>query len=133
MAFEDGRLVRLIGEAEQCIVQENGHTWHRLIGQAETWSSYHRGQLPIENWKFGWCYGAVSEEGHHGVDDMHQLTYRGEFWVRYDEAWQASCCKFFIYPHFLNRYGREIDKGSASLVSAGQTALKGIQFSKRAT
>ncbi len=66
----------------------------------------------------------------HGVGDLHPLTYRGEFWVRYEEAWQASCCKFFVYPCCASRAGEEVDKGSAWLVKAGQAALAGIRFAR---
>jgi hypothetical protein len=62
------------------------------------------------------------------VDDLHPITYCGEFWVRYEEAWRASCCKFLIYPSYTDRRGQEIDKGDAWLVKAGQAALSGIRF-----
>jgi hypothetical protein len=128
LAFEDGRLVRPTSDFEKAHVEIDGQTWSKVTGEAETWSTYHRGQLPGENWKFGWCYGAVPTSADHGVDDLHPLTYRGEFWVRYEEAWSASCCKFFIYPRFIDRQGREIDKGSAWMVEAGQAALAGVRF-----
>jgi len=130
LSFEDGRLVRPVGEFEKSRVEENGHLWWRLSGAAETWSTYHPGRLPGESWKFGWCYGRVPASADHGVDALHPLTYSGEFWVRYNEAWGASCCKFFIYPRFTNRRGQEIDKGSTWLVKAGQAALAGIRFSR---
>lgn len=128
LAFEDGRVVKPVGEFEQTTVTQDGQTWHRIVGEAETWSTYHRGDLPLENWKFDWCYGSVPEDGQHGVYDLHRLTYRGEFWVRYEPDWQATCCKFFIYPRFENRYGREMDKGDTSLVAAGQEALRDVRF-----
>ena len=128
LAFDDGRRVRPKGEFEKTQVEENGETWWKVTGAAQTWSTYHRGRLPNESWKFGWCYGSVPTGTDHGIDDLHPLTYRGEFWVRYEEAWHASCCKFFIYPCYTDRQGREIDKGSASLMKAGQAALAGIRF-----
>jgi hypothetical protein len=133
LAFDDGRRVRPTGEFERALVEEDGVAWWKLTGEAETWSTYHRGQLPDESWKFGWCYGSVPVRTDHGVDDLHPLTYRGEFWVRYREAWRATCCKFFIYPHYVDREGQGVDKGSAWLVKAGQAALAGIRFGRTNT
>jgi hypothetical protein len=130
LTFDDGRRVRPVGEFKKSQVEEDGQTWWKVSGAAETWSTYHRGRLPDESWKFRWCYGVVPPGAEHGVDDLHPLTYRGEFWVRYEEAWRASCCKFFIYPGYTDRGGREIDKGSGWLVKAGQTALAGIRFGR---
>jgi len=126
--FEDGRVVRQVGDVQQQIIEENGNTWHRLTGQAQTWSSYHRGSLHQKSKKFHWCYGYIPTDADHGVDDLHSLTYQGEFWMRYEEKWQASCCKFFIYPRFTNRLGQIIDKGTPWLIKAGQAALAGIRF-----
>jgi hypothetical protein len=128
LSFDDGRLVRPADGFEKSQVESNGDTWWVVAGAAETWSTYHRGRLPDESWKYRWCYGSVPVNADHGVDDLHPLTYRGEFWVRYEETWRASCCKFFIYPRYINRQGEDIDKGNASLVQAGQAALAGIRF-----
>lgn len=133
LAFEDGRRVHPTGEFDRALVEEDGQTWWKLTGEAETWSTYHRMRLPDESWKFGWCYGSVPASAEHGVNDLHPLTYRGEFWVRYEETWRATCCKFFIYPYYLDRYGRQIDKGNAWLVKAGQAALAGIRFGRTNT
>jgi len=131
LKFADGRRVRPAGEFEKALVEEEGQVWWRLTGEAETWSTYHRGKLPGEDWKFGWCYGRVPASADHGVGDLHPLTYRGEFWVRYEEAWQASCCKFFVYPCCAGRAGGgEVNQGSAWLVKAGQAALAGIRFAR---
>jgi len=128
LAFDDGRLVRPTSEFNKIQVEEEGQTWWKLTGQAETWSTYHRGRLPDENWEFGWCYGSVPAAADHEVHDLHPLTYHGEFWIRYETAWGATCCKFFIYPRYTDRQGQEVDKGSAWLVKAGQAALAGIRF-----
>jgi len=72
----------------------------------------------------------VPANADHGVDDLHPLTYHGEFWVRYEEAWGASCCKFFIYPSYTDREGRQIAKGDARLLKAGEVALAGIRFGR---
>jgi hypothetical protein len=128
LRFDDGRLVRPTEAFEKTQVEEDGQTWWKVSGAADTWSTYHRGQLPDESWKFRWCYGSVPTHADHGVDDLHLLTYRGEFWVRYEEAWHASYCKFFIYPSYTDRGGREINKGNAWLVKAGRAALAGIRF-----
>ncbi len=130
LAFEDGRRVRPKTEFDKRQVEEKGQTWWKMTGEAETWSTYHRGRLPQEDWKFGWCYGSVPLHVDHGVDDLHPLTYCGEFWVRYEEAWCATCCKFFIYPRYIDQAGREIDKGDAEFVKAGQAALAGIRFGR---
>jgi len=128
LAFDDGRRVRPTVEFEVTSVEEEAQTWWKLTGEAATWSTYHRRKLPGESWKFGWCYGSIPATADHGVDDLHPLTYRGEFWVRYEEAWHATCCKFFIYPCYTDRSGRAVDKGSAWLVKAGQAALAGVRF-----
>ncbi len=130
LAFEDGRLVRQIGDFEEEIVEVEGKTWHRLSGQAETWSSYHRGVLPAESWKFGWCYGSVPPGADHNIHDLHRLTYSGEFWARYQPEWGATLCKFFITPRFTNRQGARIDKGAPWLLDAGRRALEEIRFLK---
>lgn len=130
LAFEDGRLVRPTTEFEKIQVGEEGQTWWKVTGEAATWSTYHRGKLPHESWKFGWCYGCVPMDCDHGVEDLHPLRYRGQFWVRYEEAWRATCCKFFIYPSYTDRQGREIDKGGAWLVKAGGAALAGVRFGR---
>jgi hypothetical protein len=128
LAFQDGRRVRPVGEFQKKLVKEEGQSWWKVTGTAETWSTYHRGRLPDESWKSVWCYGSVPASADHGVEDLHPLTYRGEFWVRYQEEWCATCCKFFIYPCYVNRQGQEINKGNAWLVKAGQAALAGIRF-----
>ena len=130
LAFEDGRLVRQIGDFEEEIVEAEGKIWHRLSGQAETWSSYHRGVLPAESWKFGWCYGSVPPDADHNVHDLHRLTYSGEFWAHYQPEWGATLCKFFITPRFTNRQGARIDKGAPWLLDAGRRALEEIRFLK---
>ena len=127
-AFADGRRVRPVGDFTQEQVQEGGLVWWRLCGAAETWSTYHHGRLPQERWKFGWCYGAAPAGRDHGVDDLHPVTYQGEFWVRYEPAWQASCAKFWIYPHYTDRAGRHVDKGTPEVVAAGRRALAGVRF-----
>ena len=127
-AFPDGRLVRQLGDFDQEQVQEAGQSWWRLTGEAETWSTYHRGRLPAEQWKFGWCYGAIPPGLDHGVDDLHPLVYRGEFWVRYVPEGQATCCKFLLYPCYNDRQGRAVDRGTPELVAAGRRALAGVRF-----
>jgi hypothetical protein len=130
LTFNDGRLVRPTQAFEKTQVEVDSQTWWKLTGAAETWSTYHRGRLPDESWKSHWCYGSVPANADHGVDDLHPLTYHGEFWVRYEEVWRASCCKFFIYPSYIDWEGREIDKGDARLLKAGQAALAGIRFGR---
>jgi hypothetical protein len=130
LKHDDGRVVRPKTEFDRVQVEEDGVTWWKVSGAAETWSTYRRGRLPDESWKARWCYGSVPADADHGVDDLHPLTYSGEFRVRYEEAWRASCCKFFIYPSYADRTGREIDKGDARLMKAGQAALSGIRFGR---
>jgi hypothetical protein len=127
--FEDGRRVRPTSEFTREPVVEGGKTWWKISGEAQTWSTYHRGRLPGESWKYRWCYGPLPAGCDHGVEDVHPLTYRGEFWVRYEDAVRATCCKFFIYPIYRDRQGREIDKGGPWLVNAGRAALTGVRYS----
>jgi hypothetical protein len=127
--FEDGRRVRPTAEFTKEQVVEAGKTWWKISGEAQTWSTYHRGRLPGESWKYRWCYGSVPARCDHGVEDVHPLTYRGEFWVRYEDAMRATCCKFFIYPSYIDRHGRQINKGSSWLVNAGRAALAEVRYS----
>lgn len=129
--FEDGRLVRPTTEFNAEQVTRHGQGWWRLTGEAETWSAYHREPLPGRKWTFGWTYGAVPPTAEHGVDDLHPLTYRGEFWVRYEPAWRASTAMFFIYPHFSNRAGQRLETGAPDLIAAGRRALDGVRFFQR--
>ena len=130
-SFDDGHLVKASSKFNTETIKEDNQTWQRLSGQAQTWSTYHRKKLPTETWHADWCYGSIPSNSSHGVDDMHRVTYRGEFWSRYDERWQASCCKFFIYPTYPNRYGRDIDKVTSWFIKAGQAALAGIKFGQK--
>ncbi len=127
-AFPDGRLVRLCGELSIAEAQEAGQPWWRICGEADTWSTYHRGRLPGESWRFGWCYGTIPPQADHGVDDLHPLVYRGEFWLRYEEDWRATCCKFFLCPRYRDRQGRQWDKATAEMAAAGRAALAGVRF-----
>jgi hypothetical protein len=130
--FAGGRLVQPLGDFECKPVDRCGQTWWRITGQAETWSAYHRRRRPEGKWTFNWTYGAVPPTVDHGVEDLHPLIYSGEFWIRYEPAWQASTALFFIYPHYANQAGQWIDTGTPKLLQMGRRALAGIRFSARA-
>jgi len=113
--FEDGRCVRPRGEFTVEQVEERGETWWRMTGEADTWSAYHRGVNPEGRWHHPWIYGVVPQDAPHPVDDWHPLRYRGEFWLRYEPAWGASCAKFFIYPEYTDRRGERVARAEAIL------------------
>jgi hypothetical protein len=127
--FPDGNVVRLtskfIGEQREV----SGQSWCRISGEAETWSAYHRG-TPEGSSLRGRVYGAVPSSAEHDVDDFHALRYRGEFWMRYFPEYKAICAKFYIYPYYDDRYGREATRGE-QIVTECQELLKGITFSER--
>ncbi len=131
LSFPDGRLVHPHGEFRQSQVREAGDAWWKLMGEAETWSTFHRGRLQGEKWRFRWCYGSVPHRFQVEVNDLHPLLYRGEFWIRYEPLWHASCCKFFIYPSYTDRTGTLVNKGTPELIWAGRAALAGIRFQKK--
>jgi hypothetical protein len=110
--FSDGRLVRQLGEWTVSEVDSGGERWWRLVGQAETWSAYHRGRTPEGNWLHYWNYGELPVDAPHPVDDFHPLTYTGSILLRYRPDWQATCAKFYIYPEYTDRNGEKVTKGS---------------------
>lgn len=126
LTFPDGRRVRLTGDMSVETVAENGCRWQRLTGRAETWSTFHRGKLPAEQWSYRWCYGSVPPDAPHSVADMHPLTGDGEFWLRYEPAWGATLCKFFLHPEPVSAAVLPAER--EKLLSAGLAALVDIKF-----
>lgn len=123
--FPDGRRVRLAGEPSVTPEVENGCRWQRLTGRAETWSVFHRGKLSAEQWSYRWCYGFVPPNAPHTVADLHPLTGSGEFWLRYEPAWEATLCKFLLHPDSPTGVSpAEREK----LLRAGRSALANITF-----
>ena len=50
--------------------------------------------------------------------------------MRYFPEHEATCAKFYIYPYYHDRHGREVTKGE-QIVSECQELLKGITFGRR--
>lgn len=127
--FPDGNAVgftsELVGEQRQV----DGESWWRICGEAETWSAYHRG-TPEGSSLRSRVYGIVPSSAEHGVDDYHPLRYKGEFWMRYFPEHEATCAKFYIYPYYSDRHGREVTKGE-QIIAECQELLEAITFSKR--
>jgi hypothetical protein len=129
--FDDGRRVRQEGEFTFSEVEEQGTTWWRMAGQADTWSVYHLGESPQGRWYHPWLYGVVPPDAGHAVDEWHPLTYRSEFWTRYDADRQASCSKFFVYPaSYQDRGGNVVTRG-IQIVPELRRLLGAIEFIKR--
>ena len=128
--FPDGNTVRLKGELVAERAEVDGQTWWRITGEAETWSAYHRGVSPQADRLRSKVYGVVPSLAEHSVDDFHPLRYRGEFWMRYFAEHEATCARFYIYPSYHDRAGREITKGE-QIVAECRELLKSITFSRR--
>ena len=119
------RLTReLVGDQREI----DGQSWWRISGEAETWSAYHRGISEDSSFRSR-VYGTVSSSAEHEVDDFHPLRYQGEFWMRYFPEYEATCAKFYIYPYYNDRRGREVTKGE-QIVAECQELLKGITFGR---
>lgn len=127
--FPDGRFVRLISDMTVTEVDTDGERWWRMDGKAETWSAYHRGNNPDAHWRHYAVNGRVPDDAPYPVDDFHELTYSGSFWLRYSPEWQATCAKFYIYPEYIDRNGQVVTKGR-QLEAECQAILDRIAFAK---
>jgi hypothetical protein len=127
--FPDGRRVRLIGEMTASEDESGGEGWRRLDGKAETWSAYHRGSSRDGSWRSEAGHGRVPDDAPHPVDDFHQLTYSGSFWLRYYPEWRATCAKFYIIPEYTDRSGELVTKGQ-QVKSECQVIVERIVFAK---
>jgi hypothetical protein len=127
--FPDGNVVRLASELAGDQREVDRQFWWRISGEADTWSVYHRGTRERRGLRSR-IYGVVSSSAQHDVDDFHPQRYRGEFWMRYSPEYEATCAKFYIYPYYNDRSGREVTKGE-QIVAECQGLLKSITFSKQ--
>jgi hypothetical protein len=129
--FPDGNTVQPRGElsVEQTQTSE-GLTWWRTFGQAETWSSYHKGASPSGSRLRSLVYGTVPSTANHSVSEYHPLTYEGEFWLRYFPEYEATCARFCIWPI----PAQEIDspaEGKDQVPQQSRHLLEGITFTRR--
>jgi hypothetical protein len=129
--FPDGRRVRLIGDMKASEIDRGGERWWRLDGKAETWSAYHRGSSRDGHWRSEAGYGRVPDDAPHPVDDFHQMTYSGSFWLRYYPEWQATCARFYIIPEYADRGGGMVTKGR-QVEGECQAIVERIVFAKTA-
>jgi hypothetical protein len=129
--FPDGRRVRLAGDMTATEIDRHGERWWRLDGKAETWSAYHRGSVRDGHWRSEAGYGRVPDDAAHPVDDYHQLTYRGSFWLRYYPEWRATCARFYIIPEYTDRSGRLVTRGQ-QVEGECQAIVERIVFAKAA-
>lgn len=127
--FPDGNLVRPRGQLTGEKVKHAGLSWWRISGEADTWSTYHRGGSAQASRLRSKVYGVVPSSAEHEVDDYHPLHYRGEFWMRYFPEYNATCAKFYICPFYVDRFGREIRKGK-QIVPECRELLKNITFTQ---
>jgi hypothetical protein len=127
--FPDGNLVRLRGELTGEKVEQAGLSWWCISGEADTWSTFHRGASPEASRLRSKVYGVVPASAAYEVDDYHPLCYRGEFWMRYFPEHNATCAKFFICPFYVDRLGREVRKGE-QIVPECRELLKNITFAQ---
>lgn len=125
--FSDGRRVRLLGDLSASQAERGGATWWKLEGKADTWSSYHRGTAAAGHGRSELVHGRVPGDAPHPVDDFHPLTYTGSFWQRYVPEWQATIAKFYIWPTYVTRDGRNV-AGSESLVGECERVVEAISF-----
>jgi len=127
--FPDGNLVRLRGELTGEKAEHAGLSWWCISGEADTWSTFCRGGSPEANRLRSKVYGVVPASAHYEVDDYHPLCYRGEFWMRYSPEHNGTCGKFFIYPLYVDRLGREVRKGE-QIVPECRELLKNVTFAQ---
>jgi hypothetical protein len=127
--FPDGNVVRLTSELLGDQIEVGEQSWWRVTGEAQTWSAYHRSTPEGSSFRSR-VYGIVPSSAEHDVDDFHPLRYQGEFWMRYFSEYKATCARFYIYPYYIDRHGREVTKGE-QIVGECQDLLKGITFDKR--
>ncbi len=125
--FPDGNAVRLLGQLSGDRREEDGIPWWRVLGEAETWSAYHKGASPNAIRLRSRVYGVVPPSEKHEVDDYHPLRYLGEFWLRYFPELRATCGKFFIWPQYANRNGTEVSRGQ-QVAAECRELLRSITF-----
>ena len=127
--FPDGNAVRLNGQLEGEVREENGLSWWCIWGEADTWSAYHKGPNPEGRRLRSRVYGMVPHSATHDVDDFHPLRYRGEFWMRHFPEYGATCAKFYICPAYTDQQGPEVNPRQ-DLIAECQQLLKTITFSQ---
>jgi hypothetical protein len=128
--FPDGNVVKLRGQLTGEKVEHDGESWWCVSGEADTWSTYRRGGNPQASRLRRRAYGVVPSSAEHDVDDHHPLCYRGEFWMRYFPEFKATCAKFYIWPFYVDRHGREVTKGE-QIVPECRELLKNISFTQK--
>ena len=126
--FPNGNAVRLKGQLEAEVREENGLSWWCIWGEADTWSAYHKGPSPGGGLRSR-VYGVVPHSATHDVDDYHPLRYRGEFWMRYFPEYGATCAKFYICPSYDDQRGQKVTPQQELIVEC-QQLLKTIAFSR---
>ena len=126
--FPNGNAVRLTGQLEAEVREENGLSWWCIWGEADTWSAYHKGPSPGGGLRSR-VYGVVPHSATHDVDDYHPLRYRGEFWMRYFPEYGATCAKFYICPSYDDQRGQKVTPQQKLIVEC-QQLLKTIAFSR---
>ena len=127
--FPDGTAVRLKGQLEGEVKEENGLSWWCIWGEADTWSAYHKGPNPEGSRLRSKVYGMVPYSATHAVDDFHPLRYRGEFWMRYFPEYGATCAKFYIWPSYDDQRGQRVSPPQELIVEC-QQLLTTIAFSR---
>ena len=127
--FPDGTAVRLKGQLEGEVKEENGLSWWCIWGEADTWSAYHKGPNPEGSRLRSRVYGMVPYSATHAVDDFHPLRYRGEFWMRYFPEYGATCAKFYIWPSYDDQRGQRVSPPQELIVEC-QQLLTTIAFSR---
>ncbi len=127
--FPDGNLVRPREELAGEKLEHGGLSWWCVTGEADTWSTFHRGSSPEASRLRSKVYGVVPASAAYEVDDYHPLCYRGEFWMRYFPEYNATCAKFFIYPFYVDRLGGEIRRGE-QIVPECRGLLENVTFAQ---
>jgi cob(I)alamin adenosyltransferase len=127
--FPDGNAVKLCGELTGERLETEGLSWWRILGDADTWSAYHKGSSPQASRLRSKVYGLVPHSEQHPVDDYHPLRYQGEFWLRYFPEFQATCAKFFVWPRYTDRDGNEVSEGQ-HVVAESDALLRNITFTR---
>lgn len=124
--FEGGRTVRPISDLQAEPTTVDGQGWWRLIGEAETWSTYHRPGLAGVKRRARWLYGTPPNSSI-ALPDFPPIRYAGEFWLRHDPALGATCAAFLVAPY--QRSPGTAPPSSQPLLLAARPLLRQVRFS----
>ncbi len=123
--FPDGRAIRPIGEARSEPITVDGVSWHRVTGEAETWSTYHREPRPERQLRARWLYGVSPDRGA-DCADFPAIRCASEVWLRHDADLRATCAAFLVAAR--ERPAEREMPASEPLFFAARSLLRQVRF-----